>query len=97
MDGIGITHWHPYQCIRTTAHSPNRVSDTLGKRATHTIEERHIRVFSPFGVSTIAKCDTSEWGSFATPQRLCLQASRMNSEVGIPAQAALCAKFLFST
>jgi hypothetical protein len=49
-----------FQCIRTTAHSPNRVSDRLGKRATHTIEERHVRVFSPFGVSTIAKCDTSE-------------------------------------
>ena len=34
------------------------------------IEEQHIYVFSPFGVLTIAKCNTSEWGSFATPQCL---------------------------
>ena len=61
------------QCIRTTTHSPNRVSDTLGKSATHTTEERHIRVFSPYGVSTIAKRDTSKWGSFSTPQQLCLR------------------------
>ena len=27
------------RCIRTTTHSPNRVSDTLGKSATHSIEK----------------------------------------------------------
>ena len=58
------------QCIRTTTHSPNQVSDTLGKRATHMIEERHIRVFSPQGVSMIAKRNTHKWGNYTTPQQL---------------------------
>ena len=36
------------QCIRASAHSPNRVSDTLSKRMTHWIRVRHTCMFSPF-------------------------------------------------
>ena len=59
------------QCIQTTTHSPNEVSNTLGpERATYMIEEQHICVFSPQGVLMIAKHNTPQWGNFTTPQQL---------------------------
>jgi hypothetical protein len=36
------------QCIRVATHSPNRVSDTWGNKATHEANGRHISCVPPF-------------------------------------------------
>ena len=45
------------QCIRVTAHSPNRDSDTQGRNATHRVNCRHIDVF-PSLVHQLYMCST---------------------------------------